>query len=112
MSRANESFLFPQENPFKVLGVSSSASDKEVKQAYRKISLELHPDKNPDATPEDHENFAKITQAYKVLSDPEKRRRWLNNENPDHQSLTSDTESLTDKTMDSQVDFKTTFLSW
>uniref|UniRef100_A0A7S4PK83 J domain-containing protein n=1 Tax=Guillardia theta TaxID=55529 RepID=A0A7S4PK83_GUITH len=93
-----------REDPFKTLGVSSSASDAEIKRVYRKLSLELHPDKNPDQSKEDVERFQHITHAYKILSDPEKKRRWLNNENPDYHGLPSDTETITDKTASSLLD--------
>jgi len=93
-----------REDPFKTLGVSSSASDAEIKRVYRKLSLELHPDKNPEQSKQDAERFQHITHAYKILSDPEKKRRWLNNENPDYHGLPSDTETLTDKTAASLLD--------
>ncbi|KAJ1490838.1 hypothetical protein T484DRAFT_1934409, partial [Baffinella frigidus] len=87
-----------QEDPFKVLGVASSASDADIKQVYYKLSLKLHPDKNPDQSTEDAEMFTKINLAYKTLSDPEKRAKWQSGENPEATGIPSDTQTLTDMT--------------
>ncbi len=55
-----------------LLGVSSNASDADIKRAYRKMARELHPDVNPDEVAQ--AKFQEISAAYEVLSDPEKRR--------------------------------------
>jgi len=55
-----------------VLGVIRSASDQEIKSAYRKLALQYHPDRNPDK-PEAEERFKEVTEAYAVLADTDKR---------------------------------------
>jgi len=85
-------------DPYKALGLPRTASDKEIKSTYRKLSMELHPDKNPDQSDDDATRFKQITQGYKILSDPEKKRKWLNHENPDDKGIPSDTLTLTDQT--------------
>src|SRR5262249_30469446 len=57
---------------YAVLGVGRDANAEEIKKAYRRLARELHPDVNPD--PVTQERFKEITQAYEVLSDPEKRQ--------------------------------------
>ncbi|CCD25698.1 Jjj1p NDAI_0F03800 [Naumovozyma dairenensis CBS 421] len=58
---------------YELLGVEVTASDAELKKAYRKKALQFHPDKNPDNVDEATENFATIRAAYEVLSDPQER---------------------------------------
>uniref|UniRef100_A0A0K8TPE7 Putative dnaj-class molecular chaperone n=1 Tax=Tabanus bromius TaxID=304241 RepID=A0A0K8TPE7_TABBR len=59
---------------YKVLEVSRSASEPEIKKAYRKLALKWHPDKNPDNPDEANRRFKEISEAYEVLSDEKKRR--------------------------------------
>ncbi|WMT91307.1 J domain-containing protein [Pelagibacterium sp. H642] len=62
-------------DPYTVLGVPKSASEKEIKSAYRKLAKTLHPDQNPnDKTA--HEKFAEVTAAYDFLSDKTKRGQY------------------------------------
>lgn len=62
---------------YEVLGVSSSATESDMKRAYRKLSLKYHPDKQTADTKDAmKEEFVHITNAYRVLSDPERRRKY------------------------------------
>jgi DnaJ-class molecular chaperone len=57
------------------LGVKRDAGEAEIKKAYRKLAKELHPDKNKD-NPKASERFSRVTQAYDILSDKDKRARY------------------------------------
>ena len=59
---------------YKTLGVDNDASDKEIKSAYRKLARKYHPDVNKDSDADS--KFKKINEAYEVLKDPEKRKRY------------------------------------
>jgi molecular chaperone DnaJ len=58
---------------YEILGVSRDAGDEELKKAYRRLAVKLHPDKNPDSRREAEERFKELAEAYHVLSDPERR---------------------------------------
>src|SRR5213592_4727154 len=60
---------------YKILGVDKKATEKEIRQAYRKLARKYHPDVNPgDKAAE--EKFKEINEANEVLSDPEKRKKY------------------------------------
>ncbi len=63
------------EDYYKTLGVNKSASKEEIKKAYRELALKLHPDKNPN-NPEATEKFKKVSEAYAVLSDDNKKSQY------------------------------------
>jgi molecular chaperone DnaJ len=60
---------------YEVLGVSRGATAEDLKRAFRKLAMQFHPDRNPD-NPTAAERFKECSEAYEVLSDPEKRRSY------------------------------------
>ncbi|HWH21724.1 MAG TPA: J domain-containing protein [Allosphingosinicella sp.] len=60
---------------YSVLGVARGASEADIKKAYRKLAKELHPDRNKD-NPKASERFSKVTQAYDILTDKDKRAKY------------------------------------
>ena len=60
---------------YEILGVDRSASQEEIKKAYRKIAIKFHPDKNPD-DPTAEDKFKEAAEAYEVLSNQEKKQRY------------------------------------
>jgi molecular chaperone DnaJ len=67
--------LSSKQDYYEVLGCRRDASDQELKQAYRRLAIKYHPDKNPGDT-EAEERFKEIAEAYQVLSQPEMRARY------------------------------------
>jgi DnaJ-class molecular chaperone len=61
---------------YDVLGISKSATEKEIKSAYRKLARKWHPDANRDDPAAAEEKFKELQEAYEVLSDPEKRQKY------------------------------------
>lgn len=66
-------------DPFEILGIPLGSSKSEVKKAYHKLSIVLHPDKETG----DEKAFVKLTKAYKALTDDEARKNWEKYGNPD-----------------------------
>lgn len=62
-------------DPYATLGVSKTATADEIKSAYRKLARQYHPDVNPD-NPNAEEKFKEVSEAYAILSDPDKRARF------------------------------------
>ena len=59
---------------YDILGVSQDATDQDIKKSYRKLSLQFHPDRNPD--PSATEKYKEINEAYEILSDQQKREQY------------------------------------
>lgn len=62
-------------DPYQILGVARGASEADIKKAYRKLAKELHPDRNKD-NPKAAERFSRVTNAYDLLTDKDKRARF------------------------------------
>ena len=61
---------------YEVLGVSKTATDEEIKKAYRKLAKKYHPDANPDNKKEAEAKFKEVNEAYETLSDKQKRAMY------------------------------------
>ena len=72
------SFVFAAEDYYRILGVGKNATEKEIKKAFKKLSIKYHPDKFKDAKEKEKakNQFVKIANAYEVLSDEGKRRSY------------------------------------
>lgn len=62
-------------DPYSVLGVSKSASDTDIKKAFRKLAMKYHPDQNKD-DPKAQSRFAEVNQAYEIVGDKDKRTKF------------------------------------
>lgn len=63
------------ENYYNILNISKTADEAQIKHAYRNLAMQYHPDKNPGNKAAE-ERFKKITEAYSILSDPQKRKDY------------------------------------
>src|SRR5947209_19936157 len=61
---------------YEVLGVAKTADGEEIKRSYRRLAMKFHPDRNGDNKTDAELKFKECAEAYEVLSDPEKRRRY------------------------------------
>ena len=64
------------DDPYAVLGVPRTSTEEEVRRAYRKLAKELHPDVNPANRAAAEERFKKVTAAYEIVGDAEKRKQY------------------------------------
>ena len=60
---------------YDILGIAKSASDSEIKAAYRKLAMKYHPDRNPNNS-EAEKKFREVTESYEVLKDKEKKSAY------------------------------------
>lgn len=67
--------FFSTIDPYRVLGIERNASEKEIKEAYRKQCLKHHPDRNPNNKEESERKFKEISEAYRILSNPDQSKR-------------------------------------
>jgi DnaJ-class molecular chaperone len=64
------------DDPYVVLGVPRNAGDDDIRRAYRKLAKQLHPDLNPNDRTAAEERFKKVSAAYEIIGDPEKRKQF------------------------------------
>jgi len=64
------------ERYYEVLGLKKGASMEEIKQAFRKLARQYHPDRHPNEKEKFHQKFTELQEAYEVLSDPEKKKLY------------------------------------
>lgn len=61
---------------YEIMGLTTDATDEDIKKSYRQLALALHPDKNPDDIEMANNQFKLLQEAYDVLSDP-RERKWF-----------------------------------
>lgn len=66
----------PKKDYYSILGVEKEADESTIKKAYYKLAQKHHPDKNPDNRNESESKFKEISEAYGILSDPDKRQKY------------------------------------
>ncbi|GMF28018.1 unnamed protein product [Phytophthora fragariaefolia] len=78
LAAAQLAAMDPSKDYYKVLGVGKQFSDRELKKSYRQLALKFHPDKAENAEDKERakEKFVEVSEAYEVLSDPEKRKEY------------------------------------
>lgn len=81
-------------SPYAILGVDSSADQLTIKRAYKKLAVELHPDKNPDCA-ECAERFDKIAKAYDIIGEPEKRKAYDSGRSSRKRSKSENSQAIT-----------------
>ena len=64
-----------QEDLYSILHIAPTAGNAEIKKAYRRLAMQFHPDKYPDSSL-NTEQFRRVTEAYKILSNPTKRKAY------------------------------------
>ena len=72
---------------YEVLGVKKEATADEIRKAYKKLAIKWHPDKNPNNKEEAENRFKEISEAYSVLSDPEKKKEYDNRDTGNFQGF-------------------------
>ena len=90
---------------YEILGIPSSASEDEIKKAYRKLSKTLHPDKN-DSDTFFNNYFQKINEAYSILGDIEKRKQYDNSINKRYSNDTTTPVDQTKKDVKKEESYK------
>ena len=63
---------------YKILGLQENATDNQIKKAYHKLAMKWHPDKNPENLKYSEKKFKEISEAYDILSNPDKKKLMIN----------------------------------